>query len=64
MPAELGGQSITLQLALYGALTSNPDLVALRQGNPLAPSAEAVEVARHFPITLNPPSGSTTGRSP
>ncbi len=52
--AELGGQSITLQLALYGALTSNPDLVSLRQGNPLAPSAEAVEVARHFPTTLNP----------
>ncbi len=52
--AELGGQSISLQLALYGALTSNPDLVALRQGNPLAPSAEAVEVARRFPTTLNP----------
>jgi hypothetical protein len=51
---ELGGQSITLQLALYGALTSNPDLVSLRQGNALAPSAEAVEVARHFPVTLNP----------
>ena len=52
--AELGGQSITLQLAMYGALTSNPDLVALRQGNPIAPSAEAVEVARRFPTTLNP----------
>ncbi len=50
----LGGQSISLQMALYGALTSNPDLVSLRQGNPLAPSAEAVEVARHFPTTLNP----------
>jgi outer membrane protein, heavy metal efflux system len=52
--AGLGGQSISLQLALYGALTSNPDLVALRQGNPIAPSAEAVEVARRFPTTLNP----------
>ena len=52
--SELGGQSLTLQLALYGALTSNPDLVALRQGNALAPSAEAVEAARHFPVTLNP----------
>lgn len=52
--AELGGQSISLQLALYGALTSNPDLVSLRQGSPLAPSAEAVEVARNFPTTLNP----------
>jgi outer membrane protein, heavy metal efflux system len=50
----LGGQSISLQMALYGALTSNPDLVSMRQGNPLAPSAEAVEVARHFPTTLNP----------
>ncbi len=52
--ALLGGQSIALQAALYGALTSNPDLVTMRQGNPLAASAEAVEVARHFPTTLNP----------
>ncbi len=52
----LGGQSMTLQAALYGALTSNPDLVVLRQGGTLAnaPSPEAVEVARHFPTTLNP----------
>ncbi len=50
----LGGQSISLQAAMYGALTSNPDLVSLRQGNPTAASAEAVEVARHFPTTLNP----------
>ncbi len=50
----VGGQSLSLQAALYGALTGNPDLVALRQGNPLAASAEAVEVARHFPTTLNP----------
>ena len=49
-----GGQSISLQTALYGALTSNPDLVTLRQGNVIAVSAEAVEVARHFPTTLNP----------
>jgi len=41
-------------MALYGALTSNPDLVTLRQGNALPASAEAVEVARHFPTTLNP----------
>ncbi len=52
--AVLGGQSMSLQAALYGALTSNPDLVSLRQGNPLAVSAEAVEVARRFPTTLNP----------
>jgi outer membrane protein, heavy metal efflux system len=50
----VGGQSISLQAALYGAITSNPDLVTLRQGNALAASAEAVEVARHFPTTLNP----------
>jgi len=53
MPSA-GGQSISLQAALYGALTSNPDLVTLRQGNALQASAEAVEVARHFPTTLNP----------
>jgi outer membrane protein, heavy metal efflux system len=52
--APVGGQSISLQAALYGAITSNPDLVTLRQGNALVASAEAVEVARHFPTTLNP----------
>jgi outer membrane protein, heavy metal efflux system len=52
----VGGESLSLQAALYGALTSNPDLVTLRQGNPIlnAPSPEAVEVARRFPTTLNP----------
>jgi cobalt-zinc-cadmium efflux system outer membrane protein len=49
-----GGQSLSLQQALTGALTSNPDLVALRTGNPALASAEAVEVARHFPTALNP----------
>ncbi len=49
-----GGQSLSLQQALTGALTSNPDLIALRQGNPAQASAEAVEVARHFPVALNP----------
>jgi hypothetical protein len=49
-----GGSSLSLQQALYGALTSNPDLVALRTGNPALASAEAVEVARHFPVALNP----------
>jgi cobalt-zinc-cadmium efflux system outer membrane protein len=53
-PPFIGRQSISLQAALYGALTSNPDLVTLRQGNAIAASAEAVEVARHFPTTLNP----------
>ncbi len=52
--ASVGGQSISLQAALYAAITGNPDLVTLRQGNALAASAEAVEVARHFPTTLNP----------
>jgi outer membrane protein, heavy metal efflux system len=52
----LGGQSLSLQTALYGALTGNPDLVVLRQGGAVAnsPSPEAVEVARRFPTTLNP----------
>ena len=52
--ALVGGQPIAMQAALYGAVTSNPDLVTLREGNALAASAEAVEVARHFPTTLNP----------
>jgi cobalt-zinc-cadmium efflux system outer membrane protein len=57
MPAALnalegGGTSIALQAALYGALTGNPDLVALRNSNIASP--EAVEVARRFPTTLNP----------
>ncbi len=52
--SPLGGQSLSLQAAMYGALTGNPDLVTLRQGTPMAASAEAVEVARHFPTTLNP----------
>lgn len=51
-PSDLPGGSLTLEAALYGAITRNPDLVALRQGN--AASAEAVEVARRFPTTLNP----------
>ncbi len=58
-PSALAAQpasarSIALEAALYGALTGNPDLVTLRQGNALAISAEAVEVARNFPTTLNP----------
>lgn len=50
------GQSLSLQAALYGALTSNPELVSLRQGNVPGSMAspEAVEVARRFPTTLNP----------
>ena len=51
---SVGGQPIAMQAALYGAVTSNPDLVTLREGNALAASAEAVEVARNFPTTLNP----------
>ncbi len=45
-------QPITMQYALYGTLNSNPDLLALRQNEPA--SAEAVEVARRFPVALNP----------
>jgi outer membrane protein, heavy metal efflux system len=50
----IGGTSLSLQMALYGTLTCNPDLNILRLGNPTTPSAESVEVARHFPTTLNP----------
>jgi cobalt-zinc-cadmium efflux system outer membrane protein len=52
----VGAQSLSLEAALYGALTSNPDLVSLRQGNVPGNTAspEAVEVARRFPTTLNP----------
>ena len=35
-------------------LTCNPDFNLFRLGNPTTPSAESVEVARHFPTTLNP----------
>jgi cobalt-zinc-cadmium efflux system outer membrane protein len=52
----VGGQSLSLQAALYGALTSNPDLISMRAGNVAGnvASPEAVEVARRFPTTLNP----------
>ena len=50
--AAESGASISLQAALYGAITGNPDLVALRNSNVASP--EAVEVARRFPTTLNP----------
>jgi outer membrane protein, heavy metal efflux system len=49
---SVGGQSLSLEAALYGALTSNPDVVTLRNSNIASP--EAVEVARRFPTTLNP----------
>ena len=48
------GRSLSLQQALTGAITSNPDLVTLRAGSGATASLEAVEVARHFPTTLNP----------
>lgn len=53
-PAGIARESISLQAALYGALTSNPDLITLRQGTATTPSPESVEVARHFPAALNP----------
>lgn len=46
------GRPIGLEAALYGAITNNPDLVALRNSNIASP--EAVEVARRFPTALNP----------
>ncbi len=50
--SAFSGQSIGLEEALYGAITANPDLVALRQNAPA--TQEAVEVARRFSTTLNP----------
>ena len=50
--AAIPGQSIGLDLALQGALTGNPDLLAIRQNAPA--TWEAVEVAKRFPVTLNP----------
>lgn len=52
MFSALTSQSLALHQALYGTITGNPDLVALRQNAPA--SAEAVEVARRFPTALNP----------
>ncbi len=52
--AGTSGRSLSLQQALTGAITSNPDLVTLRTGAGATASLEAVEVARHFPTTLNP----------
>ena len=52
MNLGIPGQSIALEQALTGAITANPDLVALRQNAPA--TAEAVEVARRFPTALNP----------
>lgn len=43
---------LDLQAALETTLVRNPDLVSLRQDLPV--SAEAVEVARRFPTSLNP----------
>ena len=50
----IGEPSINLQMALYRTLTCNPDLNLLRLGNPTTPSAESVEVARHFPDHTQP----------
>ena len=47
-----GGQSLSLQAALMGAIRYNPDLITLRNSNVASP--EAVEVARRFPTALNP----------
>ena len=52
VPNTIPGQSIGLDLALQGAITGNPDLIAIRQNAPA--TWEAVEVARRFPVTLNP----------
>jgi cobalt-zinc-cadmium efflux system outer membrane protein len=51
-PPPGGGVPLSLQAALYGAITQNPDLITLRNSNIASP--ESVEVARRFPTTLNP----------
>ncbi len=53
-PDAISAPPLSLQAALQGTLSSNPDLNILRLGTPTTPSLESVEVARHFPITLNP----------
>ncbi len=53
-PTAIHGPAISLPMALYATLNCNHDLNLLRLGNPTTPSPESVEVARHFPITLNP----------
>ncbi|MGA2258039.1 MAG: TolC family protein, partial [Thermoguttaceae bacterium] len=50
-PLALAAQ-IDLETALQWTLQSNPNLIATRQN--LRVSAEALNVAQHFPMTLNP----------
>ena len=52
MPAALVETPLDLETALQWTLSSNPELVALRQN--LSVSAAAMEVARRFPMSLNP----------
>ena len=51
-PRTWGRSRSASRRRLLGAVTSNPDLVTLRNSNVASP--EAVEVARRFPTTLNP----------
>jgi outer membrane protein, heavy metal efflux system len=43
---------LSLETALQWTLSSNPDLITQRQNLPV--SAEAIEIARRFPTSLNP----------
>jgi len=52
LPAAPLRTPLDLETALQWTLSSNPDLVALRQN--LCVSAAAVAVARQFPMSLNP----------
>lgn len=51
-PPSAAGPPLTLDAALTCTLQCNPDLIAIRQSLPV--SAEALNVARQFPTTLNP----------
>jgi len=51
-PNPPAGVPLTLEAALEWTLSGNPDLVTVRQNLPV--SAEAVRVARRWPMSLNP----------
>ena len=61
---SVGGQSISLQAALYGTLTSNPDLATLRLGNPTTPSGRPWKLPAISPPRSTPRCGATFGPLP
>ena len=61
---SVGGQSVSLQAALYGALTSNPDLATSGWGIPRPPRPRPSRWPAISPPPSTPPSGATSGPSP